>query len=482
MNLRRWLAGLNVLVTLGLLVALFVLVNFVGGRRYARADVTRTKLTALSDKTTQVLKQLHEPVQVVVFYQPTQPLYELVRDLLMEYERLSPSLSVEYVDPEQDVARAKALAQELNIDRLNLVVFRNAAPSGAKRQKFLSDTDLAEYDYASANMGGQPTLKSFKGEEAFTSALLAVTQTTQPLVWLTTGHGEHGADDPDSGGLEALKLALEQENLRAQPMNLLEQSEIPADVRLVILAGPTRRLTEQELLILEGFLERGGRVLALIDPLQNTGLDGVLARWGVELGNDIVVDPARQLPFVSAANLFVISYGAHPIVQRMQAGELMTLFPLARSVRPLKNPPTNVTELALTSERGWGETETEQRPFSFSESQDVRGPVSIAVAVEPAAPPKDAAQPAPARLVVIGDSDFVTNTQLSNVGNLDFAMSAVHWLIGQEQLISISPKALESLKVSLTGGQLLGIFWLSIAGIPLLFGALGGAMWWVRRR
>lgn len=483
MRLRHWLSGLNVLVTLALLFALFVLINFVGGRRYARVDVTQTKLATLSDKTRQVLLQLQDPVQVVVFYQPSHRLYEMVRDVLLEYERQAPSLSVEYVDPEQDVARAKTLAEALQIEQLNVVVFRNTSPGGGKRQKFLSDSDLADYDYAAMGLGGQPTVKAFKGEEAFTSALLTVTQSSQPLAWIVSGHGEHGVDDPDTGGLQAFTTALEQENIQVEAVTLLERTEIPSDVRLIILAGPTHRLAEHELLLLEAYLQRGGRLLAMVDPLQDTGLDGLLVRWGVELGNDIVVDPARQLPFVSAANLFVTSYGAHPIVQRMQAGELMTLFPLTRSVRPTKNPPTNVTELALTSEQGWGETETEQRPFSFSESQDLRGPVSIAVAVEQTAlSSTESASPASTRLVVIGDSDFVTNTQLNNVGNLDFALGGAHWLIGQEQLISISPKTLETIKVSLTGGQLLGLFWLSIAGIPLLFGSLGVLMWWVRRR
>ena len=104
--MRQWLARLNLAATLLLLGVLFIFVNFIASRRYIRADLTKTKITALSEKTTQVLKGLHEPLTVTVFYQPTHRLYQPVHDLLTEYEERCPTLRVEYVDPEQDIARA----------------------------------------------------------------------------------------------------------------------------------------------------------------------------------------------------------------------------------------------------------------------------------------------------------------------------------------------------------------------------------------
>jgi len=480
MHMRRWLIGLHLAATLLLLGTLFILVNFIASRRYARLDLTKTQLTALSDKTTQVLSQLHEPLHVVVFYQPTHRLYDFIRDLLEEYERASPKLSVEYLDPEQDIARARQLAKQFEIDRMNLVVFHTGLPAtgsegqAGSRHKYLSDTDLAEYDYTALAFGGQPTVKAFKGEEAFTSALLSVTQSQQPLVWITTGHGEKAIDDLEPLGLAELAKSLEQENMRLEAVTLLKMPEIPTEVSAVVIPGPTHRLAEQELLLLQAYLERGGRLLVLIDPLTNSGLDGLLSRWGVELGHNIVVDPARQLPFVSAANLFVTTYAQHPIVEKMQT--LMTLFPLARSVQPAKEPKELVvTSLAMTSEEGWGETHTDSTTFQFNEEVDPKGPVSIAVAAERTAS-------TPTRLVVVGDSDFVANSQLQNVGNLDLVLGAFHWLVSQEQLIGIGPKPLESIKLNLTAAQMRGVFWFSFAALPSLCVLLGAGMWWLRRR
>jgi len=472
-RVRTWLSGLNLAATIALLVVFLLFVNFIAGRRYVRTDLGRTKITALSEKTRIVLKQLGEPVHVYVFYPPTHRLYELVQDLLKEYERQTPKLTVEYVDPEQDLARAKQLVQQFQVDvkrdQINIVILESGT-----RHKFLSDPDLAEYDYSAMQMTGQPTIKAFKGEDALTSAVMNVTQSSQPLIWITSGHGEKAMDSPEELGLSELKKYLERENMQVEVVTLLEKTEIPTSVGAILIAGPTRRFTEQELLLLEAYLGRGGRMLALIDPLTNTGLDGLLLHWGAELGNDIVVDPARRLPFVSPANLFVTTYTEHPIVKHMAT--LMTLFPLARSVKAATAGRTGLvaTTLAMTSPDGWGETQTQSRPFQFNEGIDVKGPVPIAVASERAGA-------TPTRVVVVGDSDFVADGQVSNVGNLDLLLGAFHWLVGQEQLIGIGPKPLEAIKLNLTAAQMRTVFWLSISVLPCLFAALGVAVWWTRR-
>ena len=494
---RRWSHHLMLMVTLVLLVVLGILVNFIAIRRYARVDLTKTKSSTLSAQTIQVLTHLTEPVSVAVFYQPQtaegqrNPLYPLLADLLKEYERYAPRLTVEYIDPFRDRAKAEQLAKQFDIDRLNVVIVHAGG-----RHKYLSDPELAQYDYSAMDVTGQPAIKAFLGEAALTSAILTVTQATQPMVWVTTGHGEKGLEDTQELGLAELKKRLQQANMRAETVTLLERPEVPATVNAVIIAGPTRRFTDQELQLLATYLERGGRLLALLDPETDTGLDALLNAWGVEVGRDIVVDPARQLPFVSAANLFVTTYTQHPIVDKIQT--LMTLFPLARSIRPAAtHEGLKVTALALTSPKGWGEMTTEVSAFQFNEDKDLRGPVSIAVAVEhlpaPDASGAQAGQPdspqagqtetqrVAARLVVIGDSDFVSNSQLSNVGNLDFALGCLNWLVAQEHLIGIGPKPMESLRLHFTAVQMTGLFWLSFAGLPLLFALLGVVMWWSRR-
>lgn len=469
-RVRRLFSSLNLLATITLLALFCLMANAVAFHRYARWDLTQDQITELSDQTRQVLSSLDGTVQVFVFFEPQHRLYEMVKDMFKEYMHFSPFLKVEDVDPTQDPARANQLVETLQLDELNLVVFQSGS-----RTKVLKEPDLAGYDYTQATFGGEPRLTSFKAEEAFTSAILSVTQATQPLIWITEGHGEKSVTEGGPSGLSDLKNQLEQQNMVVESKTLLEHSTIPSDVKLLVIPGAERRFHEQEISTLQKYLEQGGRCLILVDPLQETALEDFLKPWGVSIGKDIVVDPSRRLPFVSAANLFVTDYAEHPIVSPMRT--LMTLYPLSRSVAPF-DPPIDgltVTALAFTSPEGWGETQTSVETFQYDEGTDAKGPVSIAVAVERTGPPST-------RLVVIGDSDFIINVQLGNVGNKDLFLGAVRWLVDQERLIGISPKVVESIKLNLTHSQLRVMFWFSVLLIPLSFGALGILMWWLRRK
>ena len=480
-NLRRTLVSSgNFIVVLVLLGVLFIMVNYVSSRRYARWDFTEQRLSALSDQTIQTLRTLEEPLTIIVFYQTTHRLYGLVNDLLKEYERFSPHLRIERVDPEQDIAKARLLASEYNIEDLNLIVLKSGS-----RTKYLSDAELADFDYTALRTGSPPRLTAFKGEDAVTSAIISVTRMEAPLVWFTSGHGEKALDDEDPMGLSELNAVLARQDFTLETVTLVEREEIPDHVTLVVIAGPTHQFVDHEDALLQSYLERGGKLLVLIDPLKETGLAGLLQRWGIVVGNDVVVDPSQQLPFVSAANLLVTTYTQHPIVAKMKT--LVTLYPLARSMQPTIPAPDGltITSLALTTSGGWGETTIDVETFVFNDEEDLVGPVPIAVAVEQTAPdtPQDPGEAPPplARIVAIGDSDFIANSQLTNVGNRDMLLGATNWLIEQEELIGIGPKSIDTIKLSLTSAQLTQLRWFSFLAMPLLCGVMGGAVWWRRR-
>lgn len=465
---RRILSSVNLLVLLACLFSLFIFINYIANRRYTRMDFTKQKISRLSDRTLEILKTLDGPVKVIVFYQPSHRLFQLVKDQMDEYAHQSERIKVEYLDPDQDLARAKQLVQEFQIQDTNIVVI-----SSGTRHKYLSDTDLADYDVSSMQFGGEMRVAAFKGEDAITSAILSVTQATSPLVWVTTGHGEKSIDVEEGAGASTFKKALEQQNLLVQSATLAEHVTVPADVKAIVIAGPTHRFSDAEIKLLGEYFDQGGRALILLDPMTDTGLEPLLLKWGVALSQDIVVDPRARIPFVSAANLLVATYTDHPIVAKMKT--LLTMFPLARSVRPVESEPegVTVTSLAMTSPDGWGETQTSTETFEKGD-QDIPGPVAVAVAIERELPQKT-------RLVVIGDSEFMMDAQIDNAGNRDFTLGAMFWLTEQERLIGIGPKVVQHTKLNLTAQQLTGVFWFSFLGLPLFCGLLGAAVWWVRR-
>ena len=75
-------------------------------------------------------------------------------------------LTVETLDPTRNPARAKAFVEETGVRNL-AVVFR-----AGDKKKIVTEDRIVEYDYSRARMGGEPTVKNFRGEQEFTSAIL----------------------------------------------------------------------------------------------------------------------------------------------------------------------------------------------------------------------------------------------------------------------------------------------------------------------
>jgi ABC-type uncharacterized transport system involved in gliding motility auxiliary subunit len=111
-----------------------------------------------------------------------------------------------------------------------------------------------------------------------------------------------------------------------------------------------------------------------------------------------------------------------------------------------------------------------------------QGPISLGMACErfrEFAEPGH--KPLAGRLVVIGDSDFLTNRYVDMAGNMNLFLNSVDWLAGRQDLISVRPKVADVRLLDLTARQSQMVFWLSVVVVP--GGAvLGGVAAMIRRR
>jgi ABC-type uncharacterized transport system involved in gliding motility auxiliary subunit len=155
----------------------------------------------------------------------------------------------------------------------------------------------------------------------------------------------------------------------------------------------------------------------------------------------------------------------------------------------------NATNIVETSANSWAESDIKGLMTTGEVTRDVEkgdkaGPISLAAAVSAPAsttpPPADPAKPDDApkpetRIVVFGDSDFVTNAYLGIPGNKDLFLNTINWLAQQENLISIRPKDPEDRRITLTTERQRQIFWLTVLIIPGLILMAGVQTWWRRR-
>jgi len=484
---RRFITSANVLASVVLAAGVVAMLNYLSYRYYMRWDLSWRGFYSLSGKTVSLLENLDADVDIVAFIQHNHELHEDIANLLREYEYAADALeslgmSIHVVDPDRDLAWTRELAAQYEVQAPNVIVIESGG-----RRKYLSVTDLMDYDIKLSLSEGKATRQrvAFRGEQAISSAIQSVTQSTRPKVYFLLGHGERDTEDFGRvSGYSSVARLVRRDNVEVQSLVLAEAGKVPDDCSALVIAGPDRQLSRAEVELLAEYLERSGRMFLLVDPAMATGLEPLLQRWGAALGPHVVVGLT-----LTGRELVVTSYGKHPITQRLK--NVTTMFYMPRSILPRKTDSAGdtgadrprITVLAANTPDGWGETDLSQSPPRFDPSLDLPGPIPVAVAIERGPVEGIDVEIKPTRLVVIGDSDFVSNGSLSSGvgGNRDLFLSALNWLVEREELMAVAPKVPGELRLDMDRDQMRVAF-LLVAAAPSALAALVGFAVWQRRR
>ena len=486
---RRVVVGTNVLVQIVALLAVVVMVNWLASRHYVRFDWTKAGYYQLAPKTKQVLASLKDPVDVVVFLPSNdhrdyvEKILDDVRNLLKEFQFYGKQkLHVEYVDPQRDLARAQQLVKQYTLDSPDVIIFASRG-----HHKYVRLDEMVDLDTQSQEMG-ESRVKAFKGEGLFLSAIQTVTEEESPKVYFLTGHGERDPEDFDQReGYSELARYIKRDNILVQKWNLLENQALPTDAGAIVIAGPRKAFAPSELNALEQYLKGKGRLIIMLDPHTQTGLEAFLKHWGVQVDDDLAMRQAGVLLGTQMldVNAVAADYAVHPITAKL--ADTNTEFPYARSVRHLSQPEggtpdqPRVTELVKAAPAYWGETDPDTEHATFDPATDIPGPLPLAVAVETSKPHGVDVDIGVTRLVVVGTSRFVDNSSLGG-GNLDLFMNSLNWLLQREQLMAVSPKVPDEFRLDMSPSQQHAVYMLVIGGLPLLVAIIGIVVWLSRRK
>jgi ABC-type uncharacterized transport system involved in gliding motility auxiliary subunit len=439
--------GANTTVMTAAVLAILGFANFLGYRHHKRFDLTTEKLYSLSDQTRKVVSGLQTDVKVIKFDKTDD---SELRDQMHEYRNLSSHISYDRVDPQ-------------------------AKPEVANQYKI---THFGEVIVASDKRTERP---QDTNEQTLTDAILKVTMESVKSICFLEGHGEKSISSTEGDGYDTVSRLLKNENYETKKVNLVSSNQVPSDCEVLVVAGPKQGLFPQEAAMIGKYLDGGGKVMLLLDPDVDANLGDVIAAWNIKLGNDTVIDTSGvgRLFGTGPGVPLVMTYGSHPVTKDMEGN--MSFFPLARSVSSSGSSGSGVsdTELLKTSDHAWAvadlKADTKGDELVFDESRDKKGPISLGVAASKPVGDKEA------RLVVIGDSDFATNTYSRLQRNGDLFLNAVSWLAQDENLISIRPKAPTDRRVTMNASQQNLLFWLTILFLPGAVIGSGVYIWWKRR-
>ncbi|WHZ13738.1 MAG: Gliding motility-associated ABC transporter substrate-binding protein GldG [Nitrospira sp.] len=398
--------GANSALMVALFVAILAIINFLAARHSVRWDFSENQNYTLAPETHRVLRGLTRDVNVTVFTREKDPGYQAYKERFDSYRQASPKLTVQFIDPE----RQPKVAQNYGITRTDIAIFES---------------------------GPQSVRITSPAEVEITGALLRVSRDSKKRLVFLEGHGERSLEDKDRGGLAMTKEVLQKQGYDIGTVTLLQESAVPENTDVLIIAGPRRAVTQEEQERIRTYVAKGGHLMVLVDPDTQANIDDLLGTWGLELGRGVLVDLQDRLAQGDLTALLVRTFTDHEITHELTAA---VLFPLARHLvfHEDKGKDWDYVPLARTSPRSWAETDIKGRVVSYNEKEDIQGPLALAAALTPKQAP-DEGKPRPA-LIIVGNSAFASNSFINFPGNSDFFQRSIGWLTEERDLISLTPK------------------------------------------
>lgn len=439
-------AFITTLAFLGILIVVNVLVYQNKGEPL---DTSEDKQNTLAPETLQALEQLKEPINATAFYSSN--LSNQSADELLGRFKASSNNKFDYkfINPDID-------------------------PVAAKEAGIIGDGKIL------LTMGDRKEIAGFASETEITKAIYRLINPEPRVIYFLTGHGEASID----GGTPAMTKAkqdLEGKNYTVKSLNLLSAGKIPEDALTIVIPGPKKPVSQQEVNLLKGYVDAGGSLVVMEDPVIVTDLgtspDPLAAYltkdWGITLNTDIIIDLTSQQPLVAYSE----SYSPHPITQNLSQNYIV-IMPQARSIS-ITEGVENVTPsgLLLTSANSWGEKNftTAEGSQVALDPEDLKGPLVMAAAGENSV--------TNGRVVVFGNSIFATDDGFDAYGNGNIFANALDWAAFQEDAISVTTYAPTARTFTPPGQLQLLIIILGTAIIlPGLVILAGISTWLARRR
>lgn len=447
----RFSASASIMVSI--FAAIIVFVNAISVGVNHRFDFTALSQFTLTSQTKDVLAKLDMPINVLCFFVPTDDEYgtgAYATSLLIEYKNYSNKLQIKIIDPDQHPEEAR----KYGIQEYQSLVF---------------ETDLGKRLVS-------PSEIIYQAEHAFTNAILEVTGIEQKIVYFLTGHGEASPSDTLSQVADALQTIL----LKVAMLDLQFTPKIPDNCATLIVAGPTKEMTDAERQIIADYLASNREALFLTNPNSPDDVAKLLAPWGVDVQNGTIIDPTSY----TTPNL------DSPTIPRSRnsLGLTTVYFPGAAAVIPQPQAPQGmeVIPLVWTTKDSWVDKNYDSTtPPKFDAETEARAAYAISVFIRPTEE-KDAqgnttkVNEGP-YIVVFGDSDFITNSHFYNGNNSELFLTLVNVLTSGSDVMSIQRKVLMTRRLIIGPEAATFLNISSIALLPALVLVIGVVIWWRRR-
>ncbi|NLB81815.1 MAG: GldG family protein [Clostridiaceae bacterium] len=450
---KKFIYGSGSVATLAGFIIVAVLLNIIVGllsdKFTLKADLTENKIYDLTNETVEIVKNLNEKIDIILF-ETADNEDPLKHELLQRYINLNSNLSLTIYDPVKDPTKAQKY-QELgkSISSGSIVV------DNSKTFKVISSSDLYSYNPISgAN-------DQFNAENKITTALISLYKRNDIKVAFTEGHGETTA--------RPFQHLLQEDNIAYENVSTLSQG-FPEGYDMFIICSPQIDFTAEEIEAADAYLKKGKSLQLYIDyntpPLPR--LNSYLYDLGVSVKENIIFENDPKRIAYNTPLCFVPVVKNHPITSAIVNNNISLLVFQTKEVAPLWDEKNYVKVETLL--------ESSSKSIASDQSgQKINGPFSLAVI----ASRYDDNNKNTGRVFVAGSSGLFIEEFIPM--NKDFLLGCANWQIENIEPMNIRPKSLSPSKLDMKQQDI--IIWAIIFAIfiPVIV-MMAGLITWLRRR
>lgn len=257
-------------------------------------------------------------------------------------------------------------------------------------------------------------------------AQMVIQLQTRSNQWITfiEGHGEATPFEKTNRGLSSYYESLKQLGWPVAMQNLSKSPIISQNTKVLVIADSRQEWLASEVNAVLEYLNKGGNLLLLRekdDVIPNdfsqfigiSPLAGTLVDWqGYQSGTP------------HPAVLIVNQFTAHTVNTGIDS---LLAFPWSQGLlldNAVGNSAFDYQPILISHVGVWTEFNEQQAELSFnSEIGELKGPMTIAYGLKH----KETEQ----RLVIIGDSSFLSDSTINNYNNRQFSLNIISWLSSQ---------------------------------------------------
>ena len=522
-KLDRWVVYLLVLT-------IFFLASFLISTFKYQLNFSNKSLT-LSNESLVHLNKISTPVDIIVTFGNDSDYPKIIQQFLTDLDllldqltRFAPAQNIRVfrINFDSIKSRQAEVLDRYNINERNLLIIASASKGKEVLVRYHEPEEISPYDnnrvfrstdslareaiwesnfysnwVESANGVLEPT--EFIGEARLIQSIIKLRQEkVGKKVYFCTGHGEASPEDSSSKtGFSSFKQLIEDKGLDVQSLDLSSLENIPFDAEILIICGPKGIFHEKEVNMIRQFLNyRGGKVLVLLDPVEDTfasdspafGLRNLFKEWGLRCHDMLIHDENRENYDLFSNSYFVRTFPKsfeHKLTQNIISNSFVIQ---AGKCRPIEkthhNEKFQTNELLYTSSTSYAISNWSNRatPIKRNPLLDLNGPVPIFAISELSLLGSQTTNiNSNAKLAALGSSEIFNNAKLSSsTGNQALASNIIYWLTDQEELLDIIPRTVNSYSISLSNQDFTKLTY-SLSLIPISVLLMGLFMSWLRK-